>query len=215
MAPFAKTTFVTGATPASAAELNNFGDGIVEAQRAPFVTALPTTGPGGGALADGQECYYKPDPTNATGNGNVAWHLKYESSSGKWYRIGGPPLVAEVLTQESVASVAYTTLTTAGPNLTIPLAGDYDVTIEYDAFISPAGAGEHWMSYQVGATAASDADGAPKSNWATNGEQGMASRTRRKTGLAAAVVLSSRYRTTAGTGFFLNRVLRVLPVRVG
>jgi hypothetical protein len=52
-----------------------------------LVTSLPTTGPSGGALVDGQECRYLADATNG-----VVWNLKYKSSASKWYFIGGSSL---------------------------------------------------------------------------------------------------------------------------
>lgn len=214
--PFLKTTFVQGSAPAAdATELNKLGDGIVEAQRAPFVTALPTTGPGGGALADGQECYYKPDPTNATGNGGVSWHLKYEASSGKWYCIGGPPMIAEVAAEESMTGTAYVALTTAGPTLTTPLAGDYIVAIGA-AMYTPGINSYMYMSFAVGATAASDADAVESRGTGTgNLPQIAGTRTRSKTGLAAGTALAARYRASVTGMAAKNRWMTLLPVRLG
>lgn len=217
MAPFAKTTFVQGSTPAAdATELNRFGDGIVEAQRAAFVTALPTTGPGGGALADGQECYFKPDPTNATGNGGVAWHLKYEATSGKWYYIGGPPMIAEVAAEEGLTNTAYAALATAGPTITTPLAGDYQVTIGAAMYAGSSSNAYVYMSFAVGATAASDSDAIEmRGTAAGNVPQAPASRRRLKAGLAAGAALAARYRASTGAVGAKNRWMTLLPVRVG
>jgi hypothetical protein len=55
-------------------------------------TSLPTTGPDGGAIPGGMEIFFVPDLLNTTGNGNVIWHLTYDSASGKWRWIGGTPM---------------------------------------------------------------------------------------------------------------------------
>jgi hypothetical protein len=219
MAPFSKTTFTSGVTPASAAELNNFGDGIVEAQRQPFLTALPsatTGGPGGGALVDGQECYYKPDPTNATGNGNVVWHLKYELSSAKWYCIGGAPMIVKQVSADTTTSLnVYADPTpNAGPSVTGPLAGDFDVTYTVSMAHS-AVAGFTVANVKVGAAAIANDDDSLYTQSATAGQQSISTRTIRKTIAAGDVLKVMYYVTPAGTGTVKRRSIAIMPVRVG
>jgi hypothetical protein len=215
VAPFAKTTFVQGSAPAAtAAELNNFGDGIVEAQRQPWVTLLPTTGPGGGALVDGQECYYKPDPTNATGNGGVGWHLKYDGGSAKWYYIGGSALgyfkAASVL--DSVVSAAYANLPTTGAAaaLVVPLAGEYE--LELSGRGDAQTTSQTFLAVKRGAAAASDDDAIA---WRGDNFQSN-SRVWRMAGLAAATTLLLQAKLV---GQVTSRVweigFTILPVRVG
>lgn len=170
-----------------------------------FVTVLPSTT----GLADGYEVAYIADATN-----DVVWRLKYRAASGsanKWMFLGGPPLISEVLTQEAIASgTTYTTLTTAGPTVTVPLAGDYDVTVS--GYLISAASQRIHMSYQVGATAASDNDAV------VNAQAGESScfRDRRQTGVAASTAFAARYKQSAVASHgFANRKLSVLPVRVG
>lgn len=57
----------------------------------------------------------------------IRWLLRYDSSSLRWYKIGGPPLRAGVLTDEAytAASGTVTDLSTVGPRLTVPVGGRY------------------------------------------------------------------------------------------
>jgi hypothetical protein len=128
----------------------------------PMVTALPTTGPSGGALMDGQECYYLAD-TAGTYGGPVCWHLKYRSSDSKWYYVGGHPLRYRKLasagfdTFASGSLATYANLPTAGAaaKVNLPLAGDYLVTIQ-GLGDAPAVDQQTYLSFKIGATAASD-----------------------------------------------------------
>lgn len=127
-----------------------------------LVTALPTTGPSGGALQDGQECYYLAD-TAGTFGGPVVWHLKYRSSDSKWYFVGGHPLRYRKLasagfdTMSSGSLATYANLPTAGAaaKATLPLAGDYLVTIQ-GLGDAPAVDQQTYLSFKIGTTAASD-----------------------------------------------------------
>lgn len=165
--------------------------------------------------SDGQEITYLPDPNNTQGNGNVAWLLKYRASDSKWYFIGGPPLHVEVAAEESIASTAYGVLSTAGPSITIPLLGDY--IVEQGAAVYTAGVNSYiYMSYAIGATAASDLDALEMRGTGTGNLPQMAgSRRKRKTGLAAGTVLASRYRASVTSAAFKNRWMAVTPLRIG
>lgn len=170
----------------------------------PVVTALPTTGPGvGSALVDGQECYYVADST-----AGVVWHLKYDATSTKWRFVGGAPLFKTVDTSESTASSTYAALATAGPAIAIPFAGDYIVEIGHGGVNAGS---QTIMSYDVGATAAVDADFVISPGG--GGNITHVSRSRTKT-LAAGITLTSKYRVTSGTGSFRERWMKVTPVKV-
>lgn len=82
----------------------------------PYVTALPP-GP-----VDGQEIFYAADATNG-----VIWHLRYRSGASGWEFIGGPPLQIYDVNSVTQASSTFADFSTAGPSLTMPLAGDYMV----------------------------------------------------------------------------------------
>ena len=78
-------------------------------------------------IIDGAEVYYVVDAAKG-----IIWHLRLNVASGlpyQWEFVGGPPLYAEVLTSETNAVSTYAGLTTAGPSITVPAAGDYDVEV--------------------------------------------------------------------------------------
>lgn len=167
-------------------------------------TSLP------GSPQDGQLFVYVADDTNG-----VEWLFKYHTSSTKWRFIGGPPLFSEITTSESTSSTSYVNLTTTGPAITLPLAADYDVETGF------TGSGGNnvggIMSYDIGATAAVDADKASASALTVQGagsQPSSAMRARRKTGLSA-VTLTAKYKSPGGSSVgFENRWMRVAPVRV-
>ena len=172
----------------------------------PLVTSLPTN------PVDGQEVYYLADAANG-----VMWRLRYRAASAsiyKWEVIGGAPLYVEITTQESTASITYVGLTTAGPSIALPLAGDYIVEQGLGGYNNAASAWADYMSYDIGGTAAADADAVTLGSNVSTVGQGNAARARRKNGLGA-VTLTSKYKVSGGTGTYNNRWMRVTPVRVG
>jgi len=153
-------------------------------------------------LEDGDEAYVEVDSANG-----LLWHLVFEASEAtyKWRFLGGPPLWSEVTAAESTASTTYVGLTTAGPTVALPKSGDYDVQHGYRATTNT---GDMRHSYDIGATAAVDADACFSQT-----EESSLIRRRRKTGLGA-VSLTSKYRVTSGTQAFADRFMAVTPVRI-
>lgn len=148
----------------------------------------------------------------ADAENEVFWDLIYDGvGEFPWKFQGGPDLNKEVETAQTTTSKAFTGLTTAGPSLTLPLKGDYDIEVSCDCF---GGAGNMFMSYKIGATAASNADGILVNAGGVTVQQ--PSRRQRKLGLAAATVILTQYASETGTEFtFGRRRLSVTPVRVG
>lgn len=171
------------------------------------VTSLPSS------PANGQECYYLADSTNG-----VVWHLKYRSASGssyKWEYVGGAPLTARSDPNRSTTSTTYVAPATDPMSITIPLAGDYDISIEGAMYQTTTHLSNQFQSYTIGATAASDA-------WANNigvtAHKSVASNTTRQTGIAASSAVNERIRIeNAGSGTLnvASRRMRIVPVRVG
>jgi len=94
----------------------------------PLVTVLPAN------PVDGQECYFLADDPNG-----VVWHLRYRAASSsayKWEYIGGSSLMARVDADETVTAGGYNDPTTPGPQITLPLAGDYVYTFAATTYIS-------------------------------------------------------------------------------
>lgn len=173
-----------------------------------YVTALPS------APYDGQEVHYAADATNG-----IIWHLRYRSASSssyKWEYVGGPALSSEVSAGESTTSTTFAALATAGPSVTVPLAGDYVVAIGAKGYMSPADIQEGVMSFDIGGTGAVDADGLSITHPTTSSVKGStSSRLRTKTAIAASTSLVAKYRTSAGTFYFESRTMYVTPRRVG
>lgn len=169
------------------------------------VTSLPA-GP-----VDGQEIFYLADAT-----AGVVWHLKYRAASAspyKWEYLGGPPLYSFVATLQTLTSTTYAALATAGPSVSLPLAGDYDVAIGAGMTTAGAAMGA-WMSYDIGGTAAVDGDGAT-AQVVTPGFAWTTTLARRKTALSA-VTLTAKYRSSAAVAcLWEKRWMQAAPVRVG
>jgi hypothetical protein len=144
---------------------------------------------------------------------SYAWKFKYVAAitdAYKWVCIGGGAAFAEVVASEATASSTYVALTTAGPSFTVPRAGIYIVEIGYQR--NDTTAATTLMSYDIGATAASDADNVAIA--VSGGQYGPAMRPRSKTIAAAATALVAKYRTGGTSGTYANRWMRVTPVRV-
>lgn len=173
--------------------------------RTPLVTSLPAS------PFDGQEIRYLADAANG-----IVWTLRYRAASAsayKWEFVGGGDLYSEVVANEATSATSYVDLTTVGPSVALPLAGDYDVEIGAK-MAGNADAVNVYMSYAIGATAASDND---LINRQANGA-GYAgphdARVRRKPGLAV-VMLTAKYKVGNVSGNFGYRWMRASPVRVG
>lgn len=154
------------------------------------------------------EVYLEVDATNG-----ILWHLGYESgeTTYKWRSLGGcRPLHSEVTTSESTTSATYAALTTAGPSIALPRAGDYDV--EHGGNITAQGNIAARMSYDIGGTGAVDADCVRVDAPSASGGASTARR-RRKAALTS-VTLTSKYKTSTGTSVFEARWISVSPVRI-
>jgi len=159
-----------------------------------------------GSPADGDEYVYAADAANG-----VFWRFKYRSATSKWIFQGGAPLFAEVTPSETNASTTYANVTTPGPSVTLPFAGDYDVEIGCQGLYSNGSTPICYMSYDIGATGAVDADAVMNQTQIVQGGSQL-SRRRRKTGLTA-VTLAAKYRATAGTLRVQDRWIAVWPVQ--
>lgn len=161
----------------------------------------------------GDEVYLEVDATNG-----ILWHLVYESTEAtyKWRYLGGPPMVAEVVTSEATSSAAYAALATAGPSIALPRGGDFDVEVGFNGFANAAVNGFARMSYDIGGTGAVDADSVFifMNDAGTPRVQSHVWRRRRKTAIAASTTLTAKYKTAAASATFQDRVMLVRPVRL-
>lgn len=170
-------------------------------------TALPS------APNDEDEFFYVADAANG-----VEWHLKYRAAgtAGKrWEYVGGPPLIATVETSENTASITYVDLATAGPSVTVPLAGDYELRGEALPVSQAAGNAAAIAALKLGtAPIALEAEAVVQSQSAAANQGSLGGRAIVRT-LAAADVVKMQYRVSAGNANFIYRTLSVKPVRVG
>lgn len=143
-----------------------------------------------------------------------AWLLQWDAALNLWIFVGGSPGFGEVDTNESTASTVYTALATAGPSFTLPRSGTYIVEVGFRPGDQTA-AGNAFMSYDIGGTAASDNDAAKTGNTgAGNVSLGYSvMQAKKKTGLVAGNVLTAKYRcSSAISRDFAFRWIRVTPV---
>ena len=160
-----------------------------------------------GAPGDGESFYYI-----ANAGSGIVWHFRYRSSatgSYKWEVVGGQGLASSIETSEARNSRAYGDLATVGPTVTVPLDGDYIVTI--GNFSQSSGVADvALMSYAVGASVATDARSTRGSD-----KQGNPCLTKLHTGVSAGTSLVMKYRNLTGSASFADRYMTVVPVRVG
>lgn len=174
-------------------------------------TALPT------GVVDGQFTILQTAAMAAL-TPPVMWPLRYTAGVG-WFPQGAVPLAAEVkpytsLTapDEGTSSTTYAALATAGPVITLPAAGWYDIEIGYGAYHNTAGISLA-MSYDIGATGAVDADCCVSQFAVANNDVMRAHRFQPRKQFAAAVTLTAKYKTASGSATFRGpRYMSATPV---
>ena len=174
-----------------------------------LVSVLPTTN-----LSEGLEIYFQ---TAAMAVDGAVWHLRYNAASSspyKWEFVGGSSLYSLVgADQQQVTLSTWGELATVGPDVVLPLAGDY----EYEASA---------MTYTntVGGTCAfglAAFSGTPGTDEIMYDPVSIATASRRMNLIGklaaqpAATTIRMRYWHNSGTANFNSRKLRVRPVRVG
>ena len=146
----------------------------------------------------------------------IKWRLRYNAGSAsayKWEFLGGPPLYAQVPTNEGVAvSGAYLNLATVGPQVTLPRGGDYDIELGARILGPSSGVFRGFMAPKLGATAPVDVNAAIFGT--TANLDGTVAKLSRVAALAANDVILAQYRSDVSGSNFMNRWLRVSPVRV-
>lgn len=171
----------------------------------PLVSALP-------APSDGLEVYYLADATNG-----IVWHLRYRAASlsaHKWEYVGGPALSAAVDTQETLATgaTAFVDAPTAGPVITVPLAGDYDYDFAANTLNN---AGASGLATGLGIAGVLPAVPHQESaNSASSGAPASTTHANRLLDLAAGTALKLMYQRTTTAIIVRWRYLRVRPIRV-
>lgn len=173
----------------------------------PLVTSLPAS------PYDGQEVFLLASDTNG-----VIWHMRYRAGSAsvyKWECIAGPPLSAEVLTQETTNSASYVDLATI-LGITAPRAGDYMLAHGHTS-INASGSTHAFgiATLKLGALAAGNNESIRSDQNASGGVDAITvSRTLRRT-LAANDLVKQQYAAQGGTTYaFTYRWITMQPVRL-
>lgn len=172
----------------------------------PLVTTLPATA----TAPDGLEVYYVADSANG-----VVWHLRYRragSATYPWEYVGGPPLHHTIITSESTTSTTFTNLATAGPLITFPRSGFYDLRM--GARITAASGQAGLMTIATATIAAADANALLAGGSASTVDTSPSIEHRFEA--AAADSVTAKYRSSGGGSMsFATRWMRLTPVRVG
>jgi len=175
---------------------------------------LVSTMPSCDATTDGKMVVFQ---TSAMAAAGLAWRFRCNSASASIYRwefAGGEALRAEVDADETVpaATTSYVDLTTPGPSLAPPIAGEY--VIEHGVRGYPWAVNQTLLaSYDIGPADASDADAIWQDLPANLGSVGSRARTK-ALGRNMAVVMKYRHSSTAAQANFAKRWLSLTPVRV-
>lgn len=176
-------------------------------------TSLPV------APVDGQEFYYIADATLG-----VVWHLRYRAASAsayKWEFVGGSYLYSQNIGASGVTGTGsgFSELAGgAGPDVIVPLAGDYEADYGAEAYNSAAAT--NVVNLSVGLTGAGGVSTTPiisASMGSVGGNQiGRAQAVGVLPGLAAGLTVRMRYVYVAiSTIVYQNRQFRIRPRRVG
>ena len=174
----------------------------------PVVTALPTS------PADGTVIDYVADSTNG-----VVWRFRYRSSSGssyKWEFVGGGPLYTSVGSGGGPASITAATWSdspTTQCDVTLPLAGDYEIVGQ--TILNPAVAGIAIVGVAIG-VGGSPGVTLQAVNYVTAGGYWSGAINGLSTGLAGGTVLRMRYwHSSTGNITVSGTNLLTRPIRVG
>jgi hypothetical protein len=135
----------------------------------------------------------------------VLWRLWYVDGVG-WFPVGGAPLFTETDPYTTAGApdraltngAGYVAVAVAGPVVTLPAPGWYDIELGWAGYNGTAGALIS-MSYDIGATAASDLDAAHVQVAVVNTDIQRIYRKQRKL-FASAAVLTAKYRASGGSG---------------
>jgi hypothetical protein len=177
------------------------------------VAALP------GAPYDGQEINYLADATNG-----VLWRLKYRAASAsayKWEFVGGGYLYSTNIGASGVTGTGtgFADLSGGtGPDVTVPLAGDYEADFGAEAFNTTAATSV--VNLGVGLTGSAGPTFAPVITAAMGSIGGSHIGRAQAVGvlpnLTAGLVVRMRYLYVAiSTITYQNRQFRIRPRRVG
>lgn len=176
-----------------------------------LVTNLPA-GP-----VDGQEIYYLADATNG-----VVWHLRYRAASAsayKWEFVGGGWMYSSFIGASGVSGTGsgFSDITGGnGPDITVPLAGDYDCDMWATGARASAGVVNLGIGISIGGGTQPAGDAQALGSSPGSGAAGTFALGTLLAGLSASTLLRMRYQYTVISDItYASRRFRVRPRRVG
>lgn len=186
--------------------------GAVRAAAPPIVTALPVD------PVDGDEIRYLADAAKG-----VVWPLKYRAGSPsayKWEAFGALPLSAQVAAEESttLGNLTWQDLVTAGPSVTLPLAGDYwgQYGADLYSFNNPAQIlGLMGIGFNGANPPSVNSTDVLRHLWRTNSNQIHPKTKQHRINGVPAGVAKARYARDQNVVAFSDRWLALSPIRVG
>lgn len=139
----------------------------------------------------------------------VAWQFVRRPDG--WHFVGGSPLFNEVETNEGTTSTTFTDLTTVGPQVEIPAAGQY--LIEFRSRVIRTAS--TWIAYMTvvgpGLTDGNTLDSAVSTS---NPDVHAQIEKTRSYYFSGPGLITAKYRRSAGSGTWLERDLIVTPIRL-
>jgi hypothetical protein len=203
----------SGGTPLSATAVKDLETRLYNASKPPLVSAIPAS------PSDADECYYQSAAMATLG---LVWHFRYRASAGtyKWEFVGGSDWLDEVVTDESLSVTNYTDLTTVGPQITVPLAGEYEIFGAVNMYILVNNNVALTVAPKFGGAATAETDRIAQINCAATGganaQGSINSSWIRRTIASANTLVKLQYRVSSVgiVGNFRERRLRIRPVRV-
>jgi hypothetical protein len=227
----AAPVFVDGVTPLNAANFNTLGaevDGKVPLAQRAAANGVATLDANSRVPTAQRGTSYGTTPPASPVDGDiwvlpadaaagVMWVLRYNAASAstyKWEFVGGGVLYAMVQTTESTAvNSQWVNLTTDGPSITVPRAGDYYVQVGAQ-IASTIAAAAHSAGAAVGDTSPALPILTVTAVGTLNAQPGTGFTQVVLNVASAGSVIKVRYYVTQGTGYFQGRSLTVRPIRV-
>lgn len=146
----------------------------------------------------------------------IYWRFRFRNAglTYPWEFVGGSAAYAEIATAENTASATYVDLTTPGPSIVVPRAGDYLLKYGCDARKPAVASQSACMAPKLGAAATADAERVFLLTTGAGQDMAGIARAIRRT-LAAGDTIKAQYRADGGgASTFVSRWLEVTPVRV-
>jgi len=172
----------------------------------PWVAALPPF------PYDGQTVFYYHA---VSGRGWTMTYLASAPAPYRWVVVGGPEMIAYVGNNENQAPAAgFFDLPTPGPDITLPLAGIYDIRLGFHSNNSGAGSVQSMNPYAMPSLALPGAAFATNPGAAAAAQFTVVSPIIANTITNPGQVIRAKYSTSGAAGYYGQRWMTARPIRV-